>query len=123
MTTHENGAHDGPQRALAEYEKHHPKGESHHADVGVAPPVKPASTRRVVTIVSGMGVVLLALLVSSYLPRRATSRDLEAEVANRDVMPEVQTTQVVQAATGGDLSLPGTIQPLHEGVIYARVGG
>lgn len=123
MTTHGNGAHDGPQRALAEHEAHHPKGSAHHADVGVAPPVKPASTRRVVTIVVGTGVVLLALLVSAYLPRRATSRELEAEVANQETVPEVQTTQVAQAATGGDLSLPGTIQPLHEGAIYARVGG
>lgn len=89
----------------------------------MAPPVTPASTRRVVTILIGAGVVLAALLVSSYLPRRATSRELEAEVANQDGPPEVQTTQVERAATGGDLTLPGTIQPLHEGAIYARVGG
>ncbi len=101
----------------------HENGGAHHADVGVAPPVKPASTRRVVTILAGIGVVLLALLVSSYLPRRATSRELDAEVANQETVPEVQTTRVEQAATGGDLTLPGTIQPLHEGAIYARVGG
>lgn len=124
MSTHENGvAHDGPQRALAEHEMHHSKGAPHHADVGSAPPVKPAPTRRVVAIVTGMVVVLAALLVSSFLPRRATSRELEAEVANQDVAPVVQTAQVVRAETGGDLALPGTIQPLHEGAIYARVGG
>lgn len=124
MTTHENGgANGGPQRALAEHESHHPKNAPHHADVGVAPPVKPASTKRVVTILAAIGVVLLAFLVSSYVPRRATSQELEAEVAGRDGLLEVQTTQVVQAATGGDLTLPGTIQPLHEGAIYARVGG
>lgn len=121
MNTHENG--DGPQRALAEHERHHPHGAPHHADVGAAPPVTPASTRRVVTILTGVGVVLAALLVSAYLPRRATSRELEAEVANQDGPPEVQTATVVRAATGGDLTLPGTIQPLHEGAIYARVGG
>ena len=99
MSTHENGAHDGPQRALAEHERTHPKGAPHHADVGVAPPVKPASTRRVLTIVASVAVVLVALLVSSFLPRRATSRELEAEVANQDVPPEVQTAQVVRGAT------------------------
>jgi RND family efflux transporter MFP subunit len=121
MNTHENGG--GPQRALAEHESHHPHGSSHHADVGAAPPVTPASTRRVVTILTGVGVVLAALLVSAYLPRRATSRELEAEVANQGGPPEVQTALVIRAATGGDLTLPGTIQPLHEGAIYARVGG
>ena len=124
MNTHENGdAHGSPQRALAEHESHHPHGVPHHADVGAAPPVKPTSTRRVVTILTGVAVALLALLVSSYLPRRATSHELEAEVANQDGPPEVQTAQVVRAAAGGELTLPGTIQPLHEGAIYARVGG
>jgi RND family efflux transporter MFP subunit len=124
MNTHENhAAHGRPQQALAEHDSHHPKDAPHHADVGIAPPVRPASTRRVVTIVAGVSVVLLALLVSSYLPRRATSHELEAEVANQDALLDVQTTQVVRAAAGGDLTLPGTIQPLHEGAIYARVGG
>ncbi len=121
---YENGSsHGSPQRALAEHESHHPTGEHHHADVGAAPPVKPASTKRIVAIITGVGVVLAALLVSSFLPRRATSRELEAEVTEQSGPPEVQTAQVVQAATGGDLTLPGTIQPLHEGAIYARVGG
>ena len=115
--------HGDPQRALAEHESHHPKGEHHHADVGAAPLVKPASTKRVIAIITGVAVVLAALLVSSFLPRRATSRELEAEVTSQDQLPEVQTAQVAQAATGGDLELPGTIQPLHEGAIYARVGG
>jgi RND family efflux transporter MFP subunit len=124
MSTQEHGtAHLTPQRALAEHESHHPKGEAHHADVGAAPPVKPASTKRIVAILAGVGIVLVALLVSSFIPRHATSRELEAEVAANDGPPVVQTIQVVQAATGGDLELPGTIQPLHEGAIYARVGG
>ena len=89
-----------------------------------APPVKPASTKRVVDDPGRRSASCSSrLLVSSFLPRRATSRELEAEVAGRRRAAEVQTTQVVQAATGGDLTLPGTIQPLHEGAIYARVGG
>src|SRR3954453_15860242 len=122
MSMYENGApHGSPQRALAEHESHHPKSEHHPGDVGGAPPGKPASTKRIVAIITGVAVVLAALLVSSFLPRRATSRELEAEVTEQSGPPEVQTAQVVQAATGGDLTLPGTIQPLHEGAIYARV--
>ncbi|HEY4305530.1 MAG TPA: efflux RND transporter periplasmic adaptor subunit [Gemmatimonadaceae bacterium] len=124
MSTHEPGTpHANPQGVIAEHDLHHPKAEAHHADVGAAPPVKPASTKRIVAIVTGVAVVLAALLVSSFIPRHATSRELEAEVAGNNGPPEVQTVQVVQAATGGDLTLPGTIQPLHEGAIYARVGG
>lgn len=124
MSTHEPGAtHASPQSAIAEHDRHHPKGEPHHADVGAAPPVKPASTKRVVAIVMGVAVILAGLLVSSFIPRHATSRELEAEVAGNSGPPEVQTVQVIQAAAGGDLTLPGTIQPLHEGAIYARVGG
>jgi RND family efflux transporter MFP subunit len=122
MTHHSNGTHLSPQQALAEHESHHPHGE-HHADVGAAPPVKPASTRRMVSIGAGAVVVLLALFASSAIPRHGVTRELEAEVAGQDAPPPVQTAIVEQAATGGDLTLPGTIQPLHEGAIYARVGG
>ena len=84
MSTYETARRTrSPQRALAEHESHHPTGE-HHADVGAAPPVKPASTKRIVAIVTGVAVVLAALLVSSFLPRRATTRELEAEVADQE---------------------------------------
>lgn len=95
----------------------------HHVDVGAAPPVKPASTKRVVGIFGVAAAVLAGFLVMSFLPRRQVSRELQAEVAGSDAPPEVQVTTVARAATGGDLTLPGTIQPLHEGAIYARVGG
>ncbi|MEO6878970.1 MAG: efflux RND transporter periplasmic adaptor subunit, partial [Gemmatimonadaceae bacterium] len=41
----------------------------------------------------------------------------------KDGPPSVLVVPVVRAPAGGDLMLPGTIQALHEGVIYARVGG
>ena len=94
-----------------------------HADVGAAPPVTPASTRKMVTA-AGVVVVLLALLlVSSFIPRRSTSKELEAEVLAEDAAPEVRVAAVHRAATGGMVELPGTIQALHESAIYARVGG
>lgn len=94
-----------------------------HADVGAAPPVTPASTRRMVTA-AGVVVVLLALLlISSFIPRRTTSKELEAEVLAQDAAPSVQVAPVHRAAEGGVVELPGTIQALHESAIYARVGG
>jgi membrane fusion protein, multidrug efflux system len=95
----------------------------HHADVGAAPPVKPASTRRVLTIATIVGVVLAALLAMSFLPRRAVSRELENAANQPDAPPMVQVATVTRAESGGDLTLPGTIQPLHESAIYARVTG
>ncbi|MDB4875464.1 MAG: efflux transporter, family, subunit [Gemmatimonadetes bacterium] len=95
----------------------------HHVDVGAAPPVKPASTRRMLAIGVGVAVVLAALLVSAFLPRRAVSRELVTDVATQDGPPSVQTAPAIRASAGGDLMLPGTIQALHEGAIYARVGG
>lgn len=116
------------QRVHEAHEHHeytHPNHPQHevHADVGAAPPVKPASTRRVATLALGAFVILGALLLAAFLPRRATSRELAAEVATEDAPPTVQLATVTRASSAGDLSLPGTIQPLHEGAIYARVGG
>ena len=95
----------------------------HHADVGAAPAVKAAATRRVLTIATVAGVTLVALLVMSFLPRRAVSRELENAANQPDAPPMVQVATVARAASGGDLTLPGTIQPLHESAIYARVSG
>jgi RND family efflux transporter MFP subunit len=115
-----------PHHTPSPYEPGHahaPAHHEHHVDVGTAPPVKPASTKRVVALLTGVGVVLAGLFVASALPRRAVSRELAAEVTANDEPEVVQLTTVTRAASGGDLSLPGTIQPLHESAIYARVGG
>lgn len=95
----------------------------HHADVGAAPPVTPTTTRRMVTAAGAIVVILALLLISSFLPRRATSKELEAEVLGQDAAPTVQVAAVHRAAQGGAVELPGTIQALHESAIYARVGG
>lgn len=95
----------------------------HHADVGAAPPVTPAPTRRIVTAALVAAALLLVLLVASFLPRRAVTRELAAEVAAEDAPAVVQVVSVHRAAQGGALELPGTIQPLHESAVYARVAG
>jgi membrane fusion protein, multidrug efflux system len=95
----------------------------HHADVGSAPPVTPATTRRMVTAGIVIVAVFAVLLLSSFLPRRAVSKELAAEVAGEDAPAVVQVAAVKRAAEGGTVELPGTIQPLHESAVYARVTG
>lgn len=95
----------------------------HHADVGAAPPVTPTTTRRMLTAGAVIVVILVLLLISSFLPRRATSKELQAEVLEQDAAPTVQVAAIHRATEGGAVELPGTIQALHESAIYARVGG
>lgn len=95
----------------------------HHVDVGAAPPVAPASTRRVI-LLGTIAVMALALLyITALLPRRAVARDLATEAGDAAQPPVVQVATIQRAASGGSVDLPGTIEALHEGVIYARVGG
>jgi RND family efflux transporter MFP subunit len=94
-----------------------------HGDVGAAPPVQPMNSRRLIIIGAGIGIVLLLLFVIAVVPRRTVQHELLAEAAARDSAPLVQVTTVHRAAAGSELSLPGTIQALHEGAIYARVPG
>jgi RND family efflux transporter MFP subunit len=102
-----------------------PGSEPHdtHADVGAAPPVTPASTRKMLTAGAVIAVVLVALLLVSFIPRRAVTNELAAEVAAEDAPPLVQVMTVTRALAGGTIELPGTIQPLHESAVYARVAG
>ena len=95
----------------------------HHADVGAAPPVTPASTRRMITAGVVIAGALAVLLLVSYLPRRAVTRELAAEVSAEDAAPLVQVMTVRRALAGGTLDLPGNLTPLHESAVYARVAG
>jgi RND family efflux transporter MFP subunit len=79
--------------------------------------------RRLLTIGAGIFVVLVLLLVVTIVPRRNVQHELLAEAAERDSAPLVQVAKVARAAAGSELMLPGTIQALHEGAIYARVAG
>src|SRR2546423_1498743 len=98
-------------------------GVPHHTEVGAAPRVHPMQGRRLLIIGIGIVVGLLVLLLVTIVPRRAVQHELRAEAAARDSAPVVQVTTVHRAAPGSELTLPGTIQALHEGAIYARVPG
>jgi RND family efflux transporter MFP subunit len=94
-----------------------------HADVGAAPPVQPMNSRRMLILAAGIVIALLLLFVVTIVPRLTVHRELLAEATARDSAPIVQVTTVRRAAAGSELTLPGTIQALHEGAIYARVPG
>jgi RND family efflux transporter MFP subunit len=95
----------------------------HHTDVGSAPPVKPASTGRMVALGVLAAVLLAGLFVMSFLPRRAVTKELAADVATESAPPTAEVAVVHRATAGGTVDLPGTLQALHEGAIYARVSG
>lgn len=96
---------------------------AHHTEVGAAPAVAPMSGRRLVWIGVGIAGALLVLLVLAALPRVMVHRELLAEAAAKDSAPIVQVTLVRRASAASELTLPGTIQALHDGAIYARVAG
>ena len=104
----------------SEYE-HDP---SHHdAQASAAPAVTPMSGARLRRYAIGAAIVLVALLALTMVPRHSVSRELLADAAATDSAPIVQVAMVARAAPGSALTLPGTVQPLHESAIYARVGG
>jgi membrane fusion protein, multidrug efflux system len=96
---------------------------SHDALLGAAPPVAPVSGVMLRRYAVVAGIVLILLLVATMLPRRSVRRELLADAAAHDSAPLVQVATVRRATPGSVLTLPGTVQPLHESAIYARVGG
>ncbi|HEY4321549.1 MAG TPA: efflux RND transporter periplasmic adaptor subunit [Gemmatimonadales bacterium] len=94
-----------------------------HVDVGAAPPVRPASGRLMLAIGVGVVALLIILYVAVLLPRRALARELVTDASQSGAPPTVQVMMVHRGAAGGRLELPGTIEALHEGAIYARVAG
>lgn len=82
-----------------------------------------SAPRRSRTPVIAAGVGVLALLAIGIVPRITRHRALVAEArAASDTIP---STSVATATRGkpGPLVLPGTLQPLHEAVVYARAAG
>jgi RND family efflux transporter MFP subunit len=95
----------------------------HDAQASAAPAVTPMSGARLRRYAIGAAIALVGLLALTMVPRHSVSRELMADAAAIDSAPTVQVAQVARAAPGSALTLPGTVQPLHESAIYARVGG
>jgi RND family efflux transporter MFP subunit len=86
-----------------------------------APPSAPTSTSRKPIYI--VGLVVIGLLIIGILPRLSQRKVLAADVraASDTVLPVSVTTAT--HAKRGPLSLPGTIQALHETMVYARSSG
>jgi membrane fusion protein (multidrug efflux system) len=86
------------------------------------PTPRPISKRRLVV----GGAFILALLVGATIagtvPRIATQHAL-ARVAGVDTIPTVNVVSVARAGAASSLTLPGTLQPVHQAAIYARATG
>jgi multidrug efflux pump subunit AcrA (membrane-fusion protein) len=65
-----------------------------------------------------------AVYFLGYLPRKQTTKQLDAAAAVRRVTPPLVNAAVVKrAATNSQLELPGNITPITEAYIYARAAG
>ncbi|HZS61283.1 MAG TPA: efflux RND transporter periplasmic adaptor subunit [Gemmatimonadaceae bacterium] len=68
-------------------------------------------------------LVLAALLAFGIVPRVQRSRELEAESASVHAVPKVNVVTIGKASPTSELSLPGSIEAMHESPIYARTPG
>ncbi len=98
----------------------HPAG-----DLGFALPPPAHLTR---TRALAISVIVLAVLAGAFLlrwlPKRHAREALEADSRGQQTaIPRVQTVAPVVVASEHAVSLPGSIQPLEETVVYPRTSG
>jgi RND family efflux transporter MFP subunit len=67
-------------------------------------------------------VLLIGATIAGTVPRIATQHAL-ARVAAVDTIPTVNVVSVARAGAASSLTLPGTLQPVHQAAIYARATG
>jgi RND family efflux transporter MFP subunit len=102
-----------------------PAAEPHADDLGfeLAKPARWSPGR----VLAGLLIVVLAfagLFAFAYLPRRAARQTLAEEAAQRaEAAPRVAVVTPRLVSSERKLSLPGSVQPLEEAVIYARASG
>lgn len=94
------------------------------AEVENAPPVAPMATRRVARAGLVVAVVLVGLLVVGIVPRRTLQRQLAADTASTaGRLPIITVAKAQRPTNASTLLLPGTMEPLHDAALYARVSG
>jgi membrane fusion protein (multidrug efflux system) len=93
-----------------------------HAATEEAPEARPLSGRNIRLALIAIAVLLTAAFVVGSIPRISTSRALAA-IAKGDPVPVVEVMTVKRAPRSTTLSLPGTLEPLHQAAIYARTTG
>ncbi|MEA2764395.1 MAG: hypothetical protein QOK07_799 [Gemmatimonadaceae bacterium] len=93
-------------------------------EVETAPPVAPMATHRVLRLGIVAAIVLVGLLVVGILPRRSVQRQLNAQVASAaTALPVIAVAKAQRPTAPNTVMLPGTMEALHEGAVYARVPG
>ena len=83
---------------------------------------RPMPTRRLVLAGVFVLVLLIGATVAGIVPRLIDRQALQ-RVANLDSTPVVNVITVTRASPLSSLTLPGTIQPVHQAAIYARATG
>ena len=87
-----------------------------------APTPRPIPKRRLVVGGAFILILLIGATIAGTVPRIATQHAL-ARVAAVDTIPTVNVVSVARAGAASSLTLPGTLQPVHQAAIYARATG
>jgi membrane fusion protein (multidrug efflux system) len=105
--------------------EHPPPASAPHDELGfeLAKPARWSPARILVGVVVA-GAVFAGLFAFAYLPRRAARETLAKEAAERvQAVPRVAVVTPRLVSSERKLSLPGSVQPLEEAIIYARASG
>jgi membrane fusion protein (multidrug efflux system) len=86
------------------------------------PTPRPLPRRRLIAAGILVLIVLIGATVAGTVPRISTRHAL-ARVAAADTIPVVNVVTVARAEAASSLTLPGTVQPVHQAAIYARATG
>jgi multidrug efflux pump subunit AcrA (membrane-fusion protein) len=82
------------------------------------------SPKRSIVGVLLAAVLVAAALLAGYLPRKATTQQLDRAAAKlRNTPPIVNAAKVTRAPNVTEVSFPGSITPITEAYIYARAAG
>ena len=117
--------HDSPGVSQFQSPDPHAAPTVQGADLGFAIPPPARLTRtRAVALGATLVVVLAGAFLLRWLPSRHTRAGLEEETKSAGVaLPRVQTVAPVVIASDRSLSLPGSMQPLEETILYPRANG
>ncbi len=103
-----------------------PKTPPGDDDLGFDLPSAAHLSKRRAAILAGGGLAVVATaLLAGYLPRRHARVALEEESARSadDARPHVEVVAPKSGSSDRALSLPASVQPLQETLIYARASG
>jgi len=106
--------------------------ETHAAPPGAAdaelgfdlPPAASVSRGKVVAIGAAVAVVLAGAFLAGWLPRRAAAKALAAEAKSEEhAVLRVKVVTPKAKTSDRAVTIPGSVQPLEETVVYPRASG